>query len=719
MEFKDIFLKEKDTYVRRLDPIGQYVEQATKYLQQRTGCEQSEARQHVLSQLKENAAGTLRDPLVSYYLRGDNGDEEVDHLPLSKYIKAVVEENEILAPSFTAYLHPSVKESILVRYTDRNVKLRSIAKKEKFKAKQQKDFVRMVFKDNEQNNRKIKNNSLSGLFVAKGSVLCNPTAHSTLTSITRTGTSLVNASNERMVAGSRHYWSPEIVINNLAVAMTYCNEDQINAAIKEFGLVYPTHDDTMRCIQWSTDLYWKDRRRMEEIEKVVFSMTDVQRAAFVYSGDLYHLRELNPQVIKNFIFEMAEKVEGHLENPLEVMKTLDSSIIILAHQICKSEVEGKGTDYELMEKEGILPTLILTACHVMDTLVKYRNLIQAFFTTLMLPPSVAYVPTMIRRSAVLSDTDSSCYSVDEWIVWSRGKMIFDDRTFALGGVVGFMAAQVVTHLLAVFSANINVAKDRLHTLAYKGEWVWSVMDPMNVAKHYFARAVIQEGNVFEDPELELKGVHLKSSSIPKFISHDVVEWINHIQDVVTSNKLLSMRELLTHVINIELKIKDSLLKGELDFYRLSKIKEAEAYSKSETESPYLHHLLWEEVFEPKYGRIEPPVYMVIKVPTTMENPTDVVTWLKGLEDQDFANRMADWMTKMGKRNIATFYISTNYLSANGMPKELVSIIDVRRIILDLTNVYRIILESLGFYAKPGLLVSEFVRLIPQQNEKTA
>lgn len=67
----------------------------------------------------------------------------------------------------------------------------------------------------------------------------------------------------------------------------------------------------MDCITRSTELYWHDPRHLERIAREwLESMSDVQRANFVYSGDLYHLRELNPNFVMTFINEMAEKKTG-------------------------------------------------------------------------------------------------------------------------------------------------------------------------------------------------------------------------------------------------------------------------------------------------------------------------------------------------------------------------------------------------------------------------
>jgi hypothetical protein len=399
----------------------------------------------------------------------------------------------------------------------------------------------------------------------------------------------------------------------------------------------------------------------------------------VYVGDLYHIRKHNPQLIREFISKLAMKATQPAENPLDIVHKLDEQALVFAHQICSEEVKGLGKDYEKMNGKGVLGVLVATAQHVISVVYEYKDFIQAFFATNTMPASVAYIRDMVRRVVVISDTDSTCFATGEWVQWMRGDMIFDPESLAISGAITYFATQTFLHTMALYSANINVEKAKLHTLAYKSEWTWTVMIPMNVAKHYCARAVIQEGNVFEEPELELKGVHLKNSNTPRRINKDVTAIIEEIQDTISENTKIKLVKLLNRIADMERSITKSLLEGSLEFYRQVKIKDATAYALGETDSPYQHHLFWEEVFRPKYGFTEIAPYAVAKIPTILSNPTEIAKWLQNIEDRDIAERLAVWMTRAKKTSFNTFYISSNFLRSFGMPAEIVSVIDTKRI----------------------------------------
>ena len=143
-----------------------------------------------------------------------------------------------------------------------------------------------------------------------------------------------------------------------------------------------------------------------------------------------------------------------------------------------------------------------------------------------------------------------------------------------------------------------------------------------------------------------------------------------------------------------------------EYYKQSKIKTPEAYARSALESPYMHHLFWQSVFEPKYGKTEEAPYSVIKIPTIVDNITAVKRWIEIIKDKELADRLNNWFVARDKRDFPTIYISTAYIKAFGIPEEIKPIINIERIILDLTVVNRMILETLGYCPKTEKLIKD-------------
>ncbi len=702
------FIKPADQYTRQIDPVKAYVQQVSAYVATTKGISVEEATVLVKDIVRKN----LHNPKLTHLHRKENGDREVSETTLLNYIYSNIKDDKILVPTFTTYLNAKEKKSILAEFIAENVKTRSVSKKIAQKAKAQGDMDLFIAKNNEQNNMKIYNNSLSGAFAQRACILFNETAHNTLTSITRSVTSLANANNEKIISGNRFYQNPPSTLTNIVYIASNADIPKIAAIVDKYHLHLPSTLDTIKCLKRSTDLYFQDEVYYQnKIAPYLDKLTPYHRAAICYIGDLYHLRQYNDTFIRDFINEMilpVENTDTSADVPDQIY-AIGENILNYVHQIWFSSVKGYGKDYAAMHKAGVAASILATAKHVLSVLDKYRDFLQAFFVSDILPSNSNKLKFMRRRTVVLSDTDSTCFTLDEWVKWYAGSFSVTDKNIAVAGAVSFVCTETIKHILALLSANINVAPKDLHVLAMKNEFLWTVHMPTEVSKHYAAYTVMQEGNVFAEPELEVKGVHLKNSAVPKFIIKDTNELLEGVLKTVNDNKKIKLSDVLSHIKSIELMISDSIDRGEPVFLKKSSVKNKEAYVEDEYKSPYQRHQFWMGVFAPKYGEVAPPPYNTIKMPTTITSGTKLKAWVASLEDRELAGRLEQWLLKYAKKDLPTIYINMDYAQAYGIPKEMLGVIDKKRIILDITIQYRLILESLGLLIEKNRTITELFR----------
>jgi hypothetical protein len=64
------------------------------------------------------------------------------------------------------------------------------------------------------------------------------------------------------------------------------------------------------------------------------------------------------------------------------------------------------------------------------------------------------------------------------------------------------------------------------------------------------------------------------------------------------------------------------------------------------------------------------------------------------------------MDMHNKKKLPTVYLSLDYVEGFKIPVEITSIINVKKILLDLTGMRRMILESLGYHTKAGWVLTE-------------
>ena len=176
------------------------------------------------------------NPLIEYYYTNDNGDKELRVDKVTDYIKDVKANNEIMAPSFTTYIHPDQKKSMHANFLDTNINLRKKDKANAFKYKQLGDMDKYVYYNTLQKTRKIFNNSLSGAYASQSTILYNPTAHYTLTSMTRSVTSIGNSITESIVAGNKHFRNADTVFNYVLAVLTNIDMRNVKDVVDKYNL---------------------------------------------------------------------------------------------------------------------------------------------------------------------------------------------------------------------------------------------------------------------------------------------------------------------------------------------------------------------------------------------------------------------------------------------------------------------------------------------------
>ena len=705
---QDIFFMPKEKYNEPINPLQSYVKQLVFYIQKKT----SLTREQALEKAKEILKKHFKDPRMKCFERLDNGDKIVKDTTLYQYIKSNLAAGNVLAPTLTTYMPRKLKKSMLSEFIAMAVSNRKVAKKAAQKAKAHKNMELFTAKNNEQNLLKIYANSMSGAFGLEACILFNPSNHSTLTSLVRTMTSLSNANNERLIAGNRYFPRPIDIYNNIIYIASHTQTEKIQTAVDKFNLYLPTVEDTVKVLKYSSDLYFFDQHYYNnKIIPLLQTFTPIELANICYAGDFYHLRKFNPGLVRHMLDELALRITAQDEIPEITSKIYTVSEDILNYVCCIffDELKGRGKDYSDTQKIPLLLTssIYLTAQHVVGTFAKYREFFSAFFMTNIIPNNSFRLGNMRRRTVVLSDTDSTCFTLDEWVRWyKKGEFVVEPQTVAISGALAFITTQSIVNLLLILSRNMNVDDDLLDKIGMKNEFLWLVHCPAEVSKHYYAYTVLQEGTVLGVPEYELKGVHLKNSALPKFVTEDGRRIMEDFLKAVANNEKIEFNKVVGEVIHLENVIRDSVMLGEPVFLKRSKIKAPDAYAKGPDQSPYQRHTFWNKVFGPKYGDwIEPP-YGVLKLPTTIKTKTDLKNWIESIADPELKDRLTFWVTENKKGNLPTIYLNESYVVGSGIPEEIKSIIDIKRIILDVTLQHRIILETMGIMLYDELLVGE-------------
>ena len=695
--FQNAFVLHPSQYKRDLNSLKHYVEDSAFYLHTSTGASMEECRLFIQDCLRPGGQFEFKDPKVEYLYRAENGDRVRGETTMSRYLGDSIRKNELIAPTLTTYTHPNEKESLLGIYIGGNVKKRSSAKKAMFAAKAEKNFLLENVKKIEQTGRKTANNSISGGHVTPSTPLYNKTAHSTLTSTCRSTSGYGNANNEKFLSGNRHYFNHHIVLQNIVSIVNNTDYEKLERVMQKYQIVYPTPEQVEQAVRYSVELYWREEFYFAKISDLLHKLSPLQRAAFLYTGDLYHLMALNTELVHGLVKKLASRVTGPHPDQLSVLKNAPEDHVNLGHQLCLKETMGIGKDYSKIRTQEDLCTLANTVQHIADTITEYADLIDALWVTRNVPASMAHFPDSIRRSALTSDTDSTIFTVQDWVIWYKNGISFDDEAMGVAATMIFLASSTITHILAMMSANFGIIEERIHQIAMKNEFKFDVFVPTQIGKHYYASISCQEGNVFEEHETEIKGVQLKSSNAPRAIIEGATAMMEDIMATTMKEGKLSLVKYLKQIADVERDIIGSIKRGEYTYLRTGSIKDSTSYAGDPETSPYQQHTFWNEVFGPSYGMMPEPPYQTLKVSVDLDTATEYRLWVDSLPDREFANRLNAYMLRTGKTTLTTFHLPIPILQGKGMPTELLNVIAYRRIVIDIVKIYYLVLETMGIY----------------------
>lgn len=693
------FIWELDQYQRNLDFVDEGIAQFALYLSRMSGDSIEQTTTFIKQNLSPDGAFPLKNPAVRYLERNKYGDRELKEGTFLQYLDMVDQRKGVMPPTMTVYIPPTEKVSILGEYADGNVAIRSKFKKLKFEAQQRGDRAVADTMDGLQNSKKIFNNSISGGHSSPSTPLYNRTAHSTLTSGCRITTGYGNANNEKFIAGNRHYWSFDVATANILTIVRHTDYVALARAIELYDLYLPTTEEVMVCISRSSNYYWRNADATRRIQELVSALTPIERAAFLYIGDFYHFAKHNDAPVRSFLRDLIQVTSQPiaLAEADRWLGAASQDMKVFINLLC-SEWTADRNIKDIRDRDpeqyGIIGA---NAKNVVETLERYRPLIEGVMRPATLHGSINRLPSIIRRAVIGSDTDSTIFTTQHWTRWYVGKLDFSIESYRIGYAITYLTSQIVAHLLAMKSAQVGMARHHITRLEMKNEYYFPVFILTSRSKHYAGCRSAQEGNVFKTLKPEIKGVELRSSNAPKYINDRLHELIKEMIARIMTDMRFSLHDLLDPIYEIERSIVDDIKNGGHQFLRTIPLKDSSAYVEGENAPSMLHHRLWQSVFAPKYGAAPELPYQGVKVNVMLDNPTKFNSFIASIPDRALATRLEAFCKQNNRTKIAIFVFPKSIIEQCNVPLEVLPVIESRKLIYSIMSPYYLFLESFGIY----------------------
>nr|DAT18039.1 MAG TPA: DNA polymerase [Caudoviricetes sp.] len=701
----NIFRKDYNQYRRDFDFVKLWKEQNVTYASiMDPTIDKVAYRQWLDQQTTDTGLFPVSNPKMRLIQKDENNDRYLTTTTVTDYLRAVVKQDLKFAPTFTTYMPEHRKKAVESSFLTVGMAKRGAAKKKKFAAIEALNSILASYWDNMQLMYKILNNSSSGAHATDGNILFNQTGHSTLTSICRSTTSFANSVNEKFFGGYRHYYNEKVTINNIVATLTYIDIDKTKRVIDKYGLQYITPEDLLDVIKRSTDLYWDSPLVFEKIANVVKKLTPLQCTAYLYNSDFYHLRQFNQGFVRRWLKELLDAAHVEPLTDIEEAKRyigiMDSDLACLIAIYGSHIYSGKSVKSTMDGVPDSVPYFGAVVKHTLTVLEKYRDLIEVFWVTDIMPANTAFVPEMMRGVVLGSDTDSSLFTVDEWVAWyNDGVIRHDHEADCLEATIVYFVSQHIAHVLGMMTGIINIIDEKKPLIAMKNEFMFSSFTTTSLGKHYYAKKEAQEGVLISKRSAEIKGVVFKHSKVPAKVANDFHEYLHERMKEIKEDRKIQLLPVLADIASLENDIHQSILGGNAYYLTRGQIKAKSSY-KNENNIYKKGYEMWEAVFADKYGHTGEPPYDIVKINIIPDTRTRYKAWTDTFEDRALADRLWHWIDTENNGNVLkTFSVPIALMTSHGIPKEILSATDIRRIVYGIVAPYYVALESYGIFRR--------------------
>jgi len=619
------------------------------------------------------------------------GNAQIEDRDLLEYTD-VIRQN-IITPSATLYVKPSVKESFLKRKLLDNMAVRKIHKKRMLKAAVDGDLGLEQRENYLQSSVKIETNAIPGAFNSPHNPLYDKPGYNATTSISRHSIMCGYAHTEKMVAGNFYFPTVDSCINYCIQMVRLCPSDTMEVTT-EFGLTVPSVQNVFDHFYQSLKLY----QHVTPIIKTTLinfftSLTPGERTFVFYAYCLKNLIMCNDHVFRPFLKDFFRTdLDADPNVPLTDIFKLNGDMMAFISGLNSEAIQHKSVSEAVIENNPGIRHLIAIGHHMQSKLDGISRIISTFLRVDCDTPDAMSHPNMIRKTVIISDTDSVIFSTQHWVEWYLGKVTFIPDAYAINGFVVMMLTLTLEQVFARLSTNFGADTGDIYRISMKNEFLYPLMLRTPLPKQYAGRVLIQEGFVLPKPKEDIKGLSFRDSSMCKETVRAGKDFVNWIFDTVIDKGGLTVEECLGKVLDHETRVIKSLEAGERTFLSTTPIRNASDYVDAASSNHY-YWKLWDAVFRPKFGELVIP-NKGYEIPLMGDG--------KVLKDPRYLARLKEYDSSLyerllvfmdqNKRKITRLILP---MTLKQIPDIIRPIIDIRGIVYDNSTPFIVTMRSLG------------------------
>lgn len=654
-------------------------------------------------------------PMVEILRHPTPGNTIRETVPLTTHLTRDVK-NNIIAPSGSTYVPPTVKESFLKISLAAKVAERKKYKKIMLEAKEAGDKLKTDIYQYLQASTKIFVNSAPGAMNSPFNILYDKPGFNSITSISRMSVKYGYGHTERVVEGNLYLPDYEDVVSYcLRLHMT--KPDTLSSVLSRYNLHIPSAEEVTEHLMESVK-YYTTKPLRDKILSFIQTLPDDTRAFVLYAGCWKTLTHRNEAFFKSFLrsFFNTDIPVDTTADPKEIFKTEADMLAMITsvnYDLLGMDTKGNRLNLKNAVDGGNIQGaqhLLSIAKHMEHMISEHADLFSCFFRLESDLAKIQFHPNMVRRCVLVSDTDSVIFSTQSMIEWYSGEVNYSKSSYQINAFTVYLISRSLEHVFARLSTGFGMVGDDIKKISMKNEFLYTIMLRTTIKKHYAGIVQIQEGKLLPKPAKDIKGVQFRDSKLSAQTNKDAEAFLIDLLQSVVDNGKINGRDYLDKVHKIERKIYDSIMSGSRDYLKTVPVKPAAEYKNDNPmQTNYFYYELWSQVFARRFDDMVIP-NKCYSLP--LKNGGKCITapeWLDQLSsfDKKMTQELLSFLEQSEKKSFSQLLIPPTMAS---VPEIFRPLIDVRSVIFTNCKPFYLALESIGFayiYGKDNFLISDF------------
>lgn len=686
MKVPEIETYQREKYQPSL--LDSYVKNQVEYLSTKYP---NKDKKLIESIVKSTIKDRIQSPKLAVVHHEIYGESELRKVDLLKHTNDM--SDRIVTPSGSTYMKPKNTQSFIKSLIQDKLKERKAYKNAALDHKARGEKTQASVKNAIQSRIKITVNSISGIMGSPHNCLYDPAGYNAITATCRHGCMVGYGHSERLLEGNFYLPTEDAAINWIILLKhRYPGDDAITLAVEKYKLYQPTVEDIVNHFSSCIFLYTTKVNR-DKLYDLLNSLSQNQHTFIYYACNLKHLFRTNEAITRPWLDDLFKIPDVSNPDPSIDPKDIfkvDEDLRIMVTSIYPELLEGKLL-FDTIDTYPDIPRRVITICKYFEQKIgKLQYLFDTFLNIYIDLPNALGHRNMMRKTVIVSDTDSVIFTTKSWIEWYSKGINYNKTSYQINAFIIYLLTKSLIHTFAIMSMNMGIEGEDLRKIAMKNEFLYPVMLRTAMGKHYAGIVSQQEGRVYDEVVSDIKGKNFRGSDLCSTTIKHVKSFLLELIDSYMQNFKLSARDIIDKVLAIEYGIVDSIENSQTTYLGTTPIKQKEEYANPESSS-YFYYMLWEDIFAEKYDHIYiPQKCHVVPIYNTIFKSPEYLENLKQTSPKIHSN-ILKFLSKYPKKNITRILVPTHI----GIPKEIVPIINLRNIIYSNTYPLYLAIRGLG------------------------